>query len=94
MTKYVNLLELLKSKDNLYFYYINYILLKDNINSIDFISILTYNINLFDSNYKKIPIVNSYDKIYEYIIINYLTIRKLIKKFKNNISVVYPCFAV
>ena len=64
MTKYGNLLELIKNKDDLYFYYIDYILLKDDINSSDFITILTYNIDLFDYNYKKIPIINSYDKIY------------------------------
>ena len=48
MTKYGNLLELIKNKDDLYFYYIDYILLKDDINSSNFITILTYNIDLFD----------------------------------------------
>lgn len=92
MTKYGNLLELIKNKDDLYFYYIDYILLKDDINSSDFITILTYNIDLFDSNYKKIPIINSYDKIYEYIIVNYLTIRKLLKKFKKYNNETYNQF--
>ena len=92
MTKYGDLLELIKNKDNLYFYYIDYILIKDDINSSDFITILTYNINLFDSNYKKIPIINSYDKIYEYIIVNYLTIRKLLKKFKKYNNETYNQF--
>ena len=92
MTKYGNLLELIKNKDDLYFYYIDYILLKDDINSSDFITILTYNIDLFDSNYKKISIINSYDKIYEYIIVNYLTIRKLLKKFKKYNNETYNQF--
>ena len=70
------------------FYFIDYNHLKKQIFNKDFITILNNNINFFDQNYKLITYFNK--EIYEYIIINYLSIQKLIKKYnkKNKLSFV------
>ena len=68
--------------DNLF--YIDYNYLKKKIFDEDFIKIFINNIKFFDSNYKLQKVFN--ENIYEYLIINYLSIHKLLKKFNKKTS--------
>ena len=68
--------------DNLF--YIDYNYLKKKIFDDDFIMMLISNDNFFDSNYKLQKVFN--ENIYEYLIINYLSIHKLLKKFNKKTS--------
>ena len=83
--KYNKLLNSIKSND---LYYIDYKYLKKNIMDISFVEILHKNIEYFDNYYQSL--INKDNKInYEYLIINYLTIYKILKKYnkKNNLNI-------
>lgn len=88
--KYGEILENIKRKDS--YNYIDYNNLKKNIENDNFISILTSNIKKFDNEYKSIHIYDNYNTIYKYILVNYLTINKIIKKFKKNNNNSYNIF--
>ncbi len=77
--KYGEILENIKRKDS--YNYIDYNNLKKKIENDNFISILTSNIKKFDNEYKSIHVFDNYNTIYKYILVNYLTINKIIKKF-------------
>ena len=79
--KYGKLLKNIKI-DN--YHYIDYNYLKKLIRNDDFFKILENNIKLFDQNYK---LINNFNKeIYNYLIINYLSIHKIIKKYNKKNS--------
>ena len=79
--KYGKLLKIIKNKD---YHYIDYNYLKKLIGNSDFFKILKNNIEFFDKNYKLNKNFNT--EIYNYLVINYLSIHKIIKKYnkKNN----------
>ena len=79
--KYGKLLKIIKNKD---YHYIDYNYLKKQIGNSDFLKILKNNIEFFDKNYKLNKNFNT--EIYNYLVINYLSIHKIIKKYnkKNN----------
>lgn len=79
--KYGKLLNVIKNKD---YHYIDYNYLKKQIRNKDFFKILKNNIDFFDKNYKLRKNFNT--EIYNYLVINYLSIHKIIKKYnkKNN----------
>ena len=65
-------------------YFILIIIISKKIFDEDFIKIFINNIKFFDSNYKLQKVFN--ENIYEYLIINYLSIHKLLKKFNKKTS--------
>uniref|UniRef100_A0A6C0C5V9 RING-type domain-containing protein n=1 Tax=viral metagenome TaxID=1070528 RepID=A0A6C0C5V9_9ZZZZ len=78
--------KLLKQIQEKHLHYIDYNYLKKQIYNKDFLNILKNNIKFFDCNYKLKKVFNK--EIYNYLIINYLSIHKIIKKYnkKNNKS--------
>ena len=74
--------KLLKTIQNENLHYINYNYLKKQIYNINFINILNNNIEFFDRNYKLQKIFNK--NIYNYLIVNYLSIQKILKKYNKN----------
>ena len=75
--------ELLISIINPKYKYIDYNILKKEINN-NFLILLNDTIISFDEYYKKIKNKENSKDIYELILINYLTINKLLKKFRKN----------
>ena len=65
-------------------HYIDYNYLKKQIYNKDFIVIFINNINFFDCNYKLQK--NHNENIYIYLIINYLSIHKLLKKYNKKLN--------
>lgn len=74
--KYGKLLKTIQNED---LHYIDYNYLKKQIYNKNFINILNNNIEFFDRNYKLQKIFNK--NIYNYLILNYLSIQKIIKKY-------------
>ncbi|VVU94833.1 Calcineurin-like phosphoesterase [seawater metagenome] len=85
--KFSKLLEEIKSKMDSSLVFINYHDLKKQIHQSNFINLLQNEILEFDCFYANINTKNP-NKTYEFILINYLAINKLIKKFKkyNNVG--------
>ena len=74
----IEIIENQKIKKN----YINYNFLKKKIMCNNFIIILDKEINDFDNNYKNIKLDNNSYDLYCNLLINYLSINKILKKFK------------
>ena len=74
--------KLLVSIINPKYKYIDYNILKKEINN--FLILLNDTIISFDKYYKEIKTQEDSKEIYELILINYLTINKLLKKFRKN----------
>lgn len=73
--------------------FINYNALKTEINSKKFISLLEVEINKYNNNYKNL-ILSKYEPYdtYTNLLINYLSINKILKKFKKNNNDNYVIF--
>ena len=92
--KYSKLLNDIKNNDKFFDSYIDYKYLKKNILNTNFIELLDTNINLFNNQY-----IDKYkynhtlkNKLYEYILINYLAIHKIIKKINKKNHILYDIF--
>ena len=79
--KYAKLLENVKYekyKDK----YIDYTMLKKNIMNGNFTSLIKNEIDTFNNNYVELKKSDSTIELYKYLLINYLSIHKIMKKHK------------
>ena len=74
--------------------FIDYNNLKLEIQNINFIELLTENIINFNKNYMEYYQTKKVNSVllYEYLLINYLSINKLLKKMKKKIKIVIYIF--
>ena len=85
--KYGDLLKKIIIIKNISLHFIDYNNLKLKIKNINFIELLTENIINFNKNYMEYYQTQNLNPVllYEYLLINYLSINKLLKKMKKKI---------